>query len=177
MLSDKITGRCWFLSSDILPRIKGVWLLGGVWIGCLDLLQLYTQLIITSNTALPPVSALVHCCKDYSSQFDFTSRFLLTNVNSGDYTSLTVTAADMKSFLHSQTFNSAALRSIFLMPQFIHSVLSLGSSAPRFTFWQAGVPKLNSLSPSDLSRPWILVIWPRGGSNRKHRFLTSHLFS
>jgi hypothetical protein len=31
------------------------------------------------------------------SQFAFTSRFLVTNVNSGDYTSLTVTAAHMKS--------------------------------------------------------------------------------
>jgi hypothetical protein len=33
------------------------------------------------------------------------NRFLVTDVNSGDYSSLTVTAAHVKSFLHSQMFN------------------------------------------------------------------------
>jgi hypothetical protein len=35
-----------------------VWLLDGVWTGYLDLLHSYTQLIITSNTALRLISAL-----------------------------------------------------------------------------------------------------------------------
>jgi hypothetical protein len=61
------------------------------------------------------------------------------DVNSGDYTSLTVTAAHIKSSLHSQTLNSTELHSVIMMPQF-------NSSAPKPTFRQAGVSKLHWLS-------------------------------
>jgi hypothetical protein len=116
-------------------------------IGCLDLLHLYAQLVITSNTALPLSPHItVHCSKHLSSKLAFTSRFLVTDVNSGDYTSLTVTTAHVKSFLHSQTLNSTELHSITLMPQLLNSIPSLDSSASKPTSWQAGILKLNWLA-------------------------------
>jgi hypothetical protein len=69
--------------------------------------------------------------------------------------------AHVKSSLHSQTFNSAELHSIILMPQFSNSVPSLSSFASNLTFWQAGVSKLNSAELPSLSlmlRP--MVSWP-----------------
>jgi hypothetical protein len=55
------------------------------------------------------------------------------------------------SSLHSLTFNSTELHSIILMPQFLNSIPSLDSSAPKLTSWQAGVSKLNWLQRSPLS--------------------------
>jgi hypothetical protein len=53
-----------------------------------------------------------------SSQFAFTSRFLVMDVSSVDYTSLTVTAAHIKSFLHNQTFSITALSQFLPIPLF-----------------------------------------------------------
>jgi hypothetical protein len=57
-----------------------------------------------------------------------------------------LTTTHMKSLLHSQTFNSSELHSITVMLQFLNSIPSLHSSAPKHTSWQAGVSKLDWLS-------------------------------
>jgi hypothetical protein len=64
---------------------------------------------------------------------------------------LTVTAAHVKSSLRSQTFNSAELQSVTLMPQYLNSDPSINFSAPRLTSWLAGILKLNSTELPSLS--------------------------
>jgi hypothetical protein len=47
-----------FLENILSTCIRGVRLLDGVWIGCLDLLQLYIQLVTTNTTALSLICTL-----------------------------------------------------------------------------------------------------------------------
>jgi hypothetical protein len=83
----------------ILSRFRGYYWRGVDWI--LDL-----PLGTTSNySAIADIHTLQFTVTHTLGFSVFTSCILTTDVNSGDYTSLTVTAVHIKSFVHSQTFN------------------------------------------------------------------------
>jgi hypothetical protein len=126
------------------------WLLEGFWIGCLDLLHLYTTLVITSNIVLPLIYTLQFTVTPTLGFSVFSSRILATDFNMV-IIPVSLQIPHLKPSIHRLTFKSQ----LDSLPSLLNHLRSLSQETPSI------------ITPAGLGSSSYSL---RGGSNRKHNF-------